>query len=341
MTVQPVCARQRHRGRNNAGTSQQWLSSESSSRRALAGTNIQCRFRRGNADSWHLQDVETTPTAWSYGSHNATAYNYPIIWHGNKLTFKLYITYSSIHIPSVASISSTLMNYQNRIKKISVISLAHGKARQRKNILMNGAEHSLQCGDDRNHPYTAGKLCVVRSAYVLLTTGAEVVTFPDLSSETLLLSTLSSVFSFFFFSGEVVKDVPGEERVVLSTNLSLMTGIGDSVAVLPPSSAAIFVAVTASATEVSVAFFWGLICSDELSNADAFADFVTKDESSANDAPASAEDESSVETSIALVSWSVLLVSAGPCPSLSLRDGSSLLSTGCGSAADWAPEASP
>jgi len=225
---------------------------------------------------------------------------------------KLYITQSFIHIPSVASIFLPSMNYQKRTKIISVISLANEKARQRKNILMHGAECSLQDGDDNNHPYTAGKLCVVRSAYVLLTIGEEVVTFPELSSEVLLLSTLSSVFSFFFFSGEVAKDVPGDDSVALSTSMSLVTGAGDSVdfsvlaAVGPRSSAAILVAVTAAESEVGGTFFSGLICCDELSHGDAFASLVTKDESSANDVPASVEDESIfIVTSNALVSLSV------------------------------------
>jgi len=68
-----------------------------------------------------------------------------------------------------------MMNYQNETKKICVTSLANGKARQRKNILSIGAEQILQDAEDNNHPYTTGKLCMVRSAYVLLMTDAEVV----------------------------------------------------------------------------------------------------------------------------------------------------------------------
>lgn len=111
-----------------------------------------------------------------------------------------------------------------------VISLANGKARQRKNILIVGAEQNPQDADDNNHPYATGKLCMVRSAYVLLTTGAAVVSsFPGLSLEAVTLCTLSSVPSSFVFPGGMAEEVSKDGTAVLSVTLSL-AGSVDSVA---------------------------------------------------------------------------------------------------------------
>jgi len=152
------------------------------------------------------------------------------------------------------------MNYQIEAKKISVISLAIGKARQRKNILIIGAEQTHHDADDNNRPYAIGKLCIVQSAYVLLTTDVEDVSFPDLSPEMLTLSTLSSAFSFFVFSGDAVVQV-SDDRAVLSTKLSV-AGTGNSVdsvmlaaTSLPSYAVVILVAVMSEEVEVGVVCF--------------------------------------------------------------------------------------
>jgi len=170
-----------------------------------------------------------------------------------------------------------------------------------------------------------------------------IVSFPDMSSELSTLSTMSSMFSFFVIPGNAAVEVPGDDRAVPSAKLSL-AGIGDSVdsamsaAIWPSSSAVIVVAVTLAEDDVGVTSFWVLICGDELSNVDVSDGCVNIDESCG--IPPSAEDESAfTETSSMLASWSEWPVSDGP--ALSLPEGSALIFTGCGSAADWAPEASP
>jgi len=98
-------------------------------------------------------------------------------------------------------------------------------------------------------------------SYVLMTTGVEVVTFPDPSSEMLLLFAMSSTFSFFLFSGKVVKKVAEDDTVVLKTNWMLVAGTGESVdstmlaVVLPLSATVVLVAVTAAEVGAGVAFF--------------------------------------------------------------------------------------
>jgi len=192
------------------------------------------------------------------------------------------------------------MNYPYEIKKISVISLANRQARQRKSILIIGAEQNLQDADDNNHPYTTGKLCVVRSAYVLLMTGADaVVSLPEPSSETFALFTVRLLS---VFPGDVAMEVLEDCRLSLAVTAGSVT----LAAIWTFSSAMVLTGVMLAEVDAGILFFCGLSCCDELVTVDVFdGDAITEDDPCSNDVSVSADDESILaETSNTLVSCS-------------------------------------
>jgi len=158
--------------------------------------------------------------------------------------------------------------------------------------------------------YTTGKLCMVRSAYMLVKTCDEVVSFPlfpDLSPAMSILSALSSVLSFFVFPDDGTAVVLGDDRAVLSAKLPVAdnSDSADSVAmaaVSVTSPAALLVAVLLAEVDVvGITSFVGLICCDVMSDVDG----ISRDDSSANDVSASVADEFIfIETSSELVSGS-------------------------------------